>query len=135
MDQNNNEKLENVDEEFEDEIITLIDDKGEEKDFYVDAEFEFNDNLYIVLEPVEEEEANEEEPEFLIFKEIERGVNEYALENLDSEEEYVAVYQEFIRLLEEDEGDCCCCSHEHSEDCDCSECVECKDDCEGCEKL
>lgn len=53
----NNEDF--MEEEYEDEIITLEDDLGNEKDFEFLDTVEYDGEEYIILLPVEEEEQNE----------------------------------------------------------------------------
>lgn len=109
----------------EDEIVTLYDDNGEPIDFYEVACVEYEGDFYALLEPVEEMEGVEE-GEVFIFK-VEESENE------DEEDKFIpledealmdAVFEEYLRVAEEEGCGCDCdeCGHHdhcHDDDCDC----------------
>lgn len=78
----------------EDNIITLIDDNGEEQDFELMATFEFENNEYAVLFPLSEEE----EGAYVLKIEYEED-GQLILVNIDDEEEFdnvVAAYEAIV---------------------------------------
>lgn len=102
----------------EDHIVLTLDDDTELECVVLDI-FPFHDKEYIALFPVSEEDEDEEEEGILLYEyaESEDG-EEIELSQIESEEDYNAVAEEFDRLLAEDdecdgEGDCDC-GHDHS---------------------
>lgn len=104
----------------EDRIVLTLDDDTELECVILDI-FPFQDKEYIALFPVTEEEDADEEDEGILlyaYAESEDG-EEIELSQIESEEEYNAVADEFDRLLAEDEeeGECeCGCDHDHSQE-------------------
>lgn len=101
----------------EDHIVLTLDDDTELECVVLDI-FPFHDKEYIALFPVSEEE---EEEGILLYEyaESEDG-EEIELSQIESEEDYNAVADEFDRLLaeEEDDDECGCgcgCDHSHEE--------------------
>lgn len=101
----------------EDHIVLTLDDDTELECVVLDI-FPFNNKEYIALFPVSEEE---EEEGILLYEyaESEDG-EEIELSQIESEEDYNAVADEFDRLLAEEEEDdecgCGCgCDHSHEE--------------------
>lgn len=105
--------------EYDDEVIVLEDGDGNEVKFHHIATVDYKEEWYIFLQPVEL--GDMEEDETLIFRidSDEDGNDIYV--PLEDEETIDAVYNEYVKLVEE-EDDCDC------EDCDCEEC-----DCEECD--
>jgi uncharacterized protein YrzB (UPF0473 family) len=91
--------------ELEDDVITLVDEEGEEKDFTVIDTLEVEGSQYAVLLPLEEED--EDEVVILKYGRDEHG-NEILMDIEDDEEwERVAdAWQEMVEEeLEEEEED------------------------------
>jgi uncharacterized protein YrzB (UPF0473 family) len=104
----------------EDDIVTLLNDKGEEVDFYHVATIDYKKNWYVFLKPAEVVEDIAED-EVLIFRLGEDEKGEETLLPIDSEEELNGVYEEYLKEMEND--NCCECGHNHEEcDCGCDEC-------------
>ena len=85
----------------EDEIITLVDEGGAEIDFYEVATLDFRGNWYILLEPVEPYE-NQEEGDlipFLLGEDAEGNDTFIPVENQSIAE---AVFDEFKKMLDEE---------------------------------
>ncbi len=87
------------DNEFDDDIITLLSATGEEIDFVEIAGIAHKDNFYAILQPVELIEGMAED-EALVFKvsRTENGEDKFEIE-LD-DEIIDAVFSEYNRLLD-----------------------------------
>ena len=91
-------------EEDQDEIITLLNENGEEIDFIIAAGIAYGGKFYLILQPVELLPGMEED-EALVF-EVKRqadGTDSFTLE-LDNAI-IDAVFEEYNRLLDEAEGE------------------------------
>ena len=109
---NENEDVELID----DEVITLTDDNGKPVDFYEVACIEYQGEFYALLQPVEPMEGLEED-EALIFKVREEDEENDVFEPVTDESVLDAVFNEYLKALEENADDCdCCCDHEHAHD-------------------
>jgi len=88
--------------ESEDNLITLLDESGEEFRFSVQEVIEIDDQSYFILREENEdgEEENEEEQEYLVFR-VETVDGEDQLVPVDDEEELERV----AAALEEDWDD------------------------------
>ena len=93
-----------IDEEVEEEVITLVDEDGNEVDFYEVATLDDQDKWYILLEPAEELEGFEE-GELLIYELGEDEKGEETFLPVESEETLNAVFAEFEKMMEEGEDD------------------------------
>ncbi|NLN19922.1 MAG: DUF1292 domain-containing protein [Firmicutes bacterium] len=80
------------------ELITLVDEEGQEHDFALDCTLEVDGQLYAVLIPLDETEEDDDGPiEAFIFR-VEENDGEEQLVMLDDEEEFARVaqaYEEF----------------------------------------
>lgn len=88
-------------------IITIVDDEGNEIELeYLDT-IEYNGQTYLSFFPTEEaegDESPEEEQGLIILKQVmENG--EELLSTLDSDEELEVVYEQFMASLFEDEDE------------------------------
>lgn len=114
---------ENVEIMEDDEIVTLYDDDDQPVDFYEVACVEYEDEYYVLLEPVEEMEGIEE-GEVLIFKLEEQEDGTDMFMPVDDEQLLNAVFDEYIKAAADHDcgcGDCeghCDCTDEH---CSCGE--------------
>lgn len=91
-----------------DDVLVLIDEDGEEKEFeYLDT-IEMNDREYVVLIPPDEETAenynysNDEESGVVIMRVIRGKDGEDSFESVDDEEELNSVFEEFKFRMEDD---------------------------------
>lgn len=99
----------------DEDIVTLTNDKGEDVDFYHIATLDYKDNWYIFLSPVEGDEELSEE-EVIIFRLSEDEEGNEVFNPLESDEEANAVYEVYLKELENcDEEECNCAD----ESCDC----------------
>lgn len=86
-----------------DEVIELIDEEGNEVKFTYEADFDFEGNEYVVLATVEQESDDEEYAEVVILKLKKSDDGEECLETIEDEKEGDRVFQEFLKLREEEE--------------------------------
>lgn len=98
----NEDNRNNVPEEMDDDIIEIIDETGTSMPYKILADCEWNDNIYILLEP----QFDTGDPdEVMIFRVVEEENDEITLLPLETEEEAKNVFEEFKNMLAEDEFD------------------------------
>ena len=90
-----------MDEEVEEEVVTLVDEDGNEVDFYEVATLDYKEKWYILLEPAEELEGFEE-GELLIYELGEDEKGEETFLPVESEETLNAVFAEFEKMMKEE---------------------------------
>lgn len=108
-------------EEEECDIITLVDKDNKDVDFYHIATIDYKEKWYIFLQPVEPMEDIADD-EVIIY---ELGVDEEGDDKfipIEDEALLNEVFNEYLKAAEE-EG--CCCDDDCGEDCDCG-CNGCK---------
>jgi uncharacterized protein YrzB (UPF0473 family) len=94
----------NMDDE-RDDIVTLIDENGEEVEFEHIDTIEMNGNEYVVLAELQEEESDDQEEEEVIILKIEHGENgEDSFVTVEDEDELDSVFEEFQARMEEEFG-------------------------------
>lgn len=124
---------EEVLDEEEDDLITLLDDDGNELKFFHSATVDYKGGWYIFLQPAEDMEDIEDD-EVVIFK-LEKDENgDDLFQPIEDEKLLDEVYAEYEKLVEEsigeegcecDDEECECCSHHEGkqvcidDDCDC----------------
>lgn len=87
------------------DVITLVDEDGQEHDFALECTLEVDGQLYAVLIPLDDTDEEEDEEEAYIFR-VEMEDGEEQLVMLDDEEEFNRVaeaYAEFDGWDEEGE--------------------------------
>lgn len=101
-------------EDFEDDIIILKTEDGEEVEFYHLATIDYGEKVYDLLEPVELFD-DLEEGDIFIF-EVDESGDEPVYDGVEDQELMDAVYAEYIKQLEElgyitldEDCDCGCC--------------------------
>ena len=94
-----------MDQEFEiqDEIITLVNEAGEEVDFIEVAGIVYGDGFYVILQPVELLEGMGED-EALVFEVIEQEEGN-RFEIVMDDDIIDGVFEEYNRLLDEQEAE------------------------------
>ncbi len=97
-------KMENQEVEEMDEVVTLTDEEGNNRDFYVLAELDYKDKWYIYLEPVELN-GDFNEGEIIIFELGEDEDGQETFNAIEDEEFLDEVFQVFVNYLKEDEGE------------------------------
>ena len=70
--------------EFEETMVTLTDEDGQDRNFYVDEIYEVSERLYAALIPGDEENITE----YYVFRLKDLGNDDFELEDIDNEEEY-----------------------------------------------
>lgn len=96
---NDNEK-EILNEEEEENIVTLSTPDGEEVDFTEIADVEFEGKVYVIMQPVELFEGMEED-EALVFSVTDVGEEDSRLDVVTDERIIEGVFAEYNRLFEE----------------------------------
>lgn len=105
-------------EEMECDIITLVDKDGKDVDFYHVATIDYDDKWFVFLQPVEPMDDIADD-EVIIY---ELGTDENGDDKfipIESEEYMNEVFNEYLRLVEEDE---CGCGCDCDDDCECGDC-------------
>lgn len=81
---------------FEETMVTLTDEDGLQKDYYVDEIYEIEGRLYSAVIPADVENVTE----YYVFRLIDLGNDDFELEDIESEEEYNAAADIYEELLE-----------------------------------
>ena len=91
-------------EDFGNDILTLIDENGIEKEFEVLDALEKDNSTYVALIPVcdKPEEVLDSDGEFVILKVIEDENGEEVLAGIEDESEFDSVMEEFESRLEDE---------------------------------
>lgn len=102
----------------EEEIVTLYDDQNKPVDFYEVACVEFEENFYALLQPVKPISGISDD-EVIIFKLEEQEDDTDLFLPVDNEELLEKVFNEYIKAVADEEGNCGCgCGKDHDCDCD-----------------
>lgn len=114
-----NENAEELEDDFDGEVIELENEDGETMSFYHVATFDLDDKWYVAFQPTEDtEELSEDEVVFFELGQDEDGEDLFL--PVEDEDLQARLYDEFSALVEED----CDC-----EDCGCEECADGACDC------
>jgi uncharacterized protein YrzB (UPF0473 family) len=88
-----------------DDIVILVDENGDEVEFEHIDTIEMNDNEYVVLAPLEEEDAEEQDEEEVIILKIEHNEDgEDSFVTIEDDDELDEVFNEFQSRMEEEFG-------------------------------
>ena len=87
--------------EDDDIMVTLDMDDGTQVDCEILTIFDVNDQDYIALLPITEENSEEEGNEVYIYRYYEDEEGNPSLENIQTDEEYEAVEEKFDMLLDD----------------------------------
>ncbi len=90
-----------MNDEYAADIVTLQDDDGNEFDFEIIGQLEFQDKDYVALIPYDEEDADDEETPFIIMKTVYDGDEEF-LDMVEDQVELNAVIALFEEQLSDD---------------------------------
>ena len=85
----------------DDSIITLTDDEGNEVDFLLLDVVEYNEKDYLVLLPLDEAEAEDDQDDVLILEAVRNGEEETYV-GIEDAEVLNAVFELFSEQLEAD---------------------------------
>ena len=90
-------------ENMADDVITLVDEDGEEHEFEIADTFDKNGTTYVALIPVFDtaEELLDDTGELVVLKVVADGVQEY-LEAIEDEHEFDVISKEFMERLQDD---------------------------------
>lgn len=86
----------NTEYEFEETMVTLTDEDGIDKDFYVDEIYEVDGRLYAALIPAFVENITE----YYVFRIKDLGNDDFELEDINDEEEYDAAADAYEERLD-----------------------------------
>ena len=92
-----------LDEEYADDIVTLMTESGEEVDFVEIAGIAHNGKFYAILQPVELLEGMDDD-EALVFEVVRNADGSDGFNVVLDDEIIDAVFAEYNRLLEESEA-------------------------------
>ena len=81
---------------FKETMVTLTDEDGVDKDFYVDEIYEAAGQLYAALIPGNVDNVTE----YYVFRLKELGEDDFELEDIESEEEYDAAADAYEECLD-----------------------------------
>lgn len=82
--------------EFEETMVTLTDEDGIEKDFYIDEIYEVNDKLYAAAIPADMENITE----YYVFRLKDLGNDDFEMEDITDEDEYDAAADAYEEKLD-----------------------------------
>lgn len=86
----------NTEYEFEETMVTLTDEDGQERDFYVDEIYEMDEKLYAALIPADVENITE----YYVFRIRDLGNDDFEMEDIADEEEYDAAADAYEERLD-----------------------------------
>lgn len=89
-----------MEKEYLDDVITLLDEDGNEAEFELIMSIEANGNEYAILAPLVEEEELEEDEAYIFRLEYDEN-EEMLLIPIEDEEEYEMVVEVYNTLVEE----------------------------------
>ncbi|MCD7826308.1 MAG: DUF1292 domain-containing protein [Clostridiaceae bacterium] len=81
---------------FEETMVTLTDEDGNDRDFYVDEIYPLNGATYAALIPGDEETITE----YYVFRVKDLGNDDFELEDLEDEDEYDAAADAYEEILD-----------------------------------
>ena len=81
---------------FEETMVTLTDEDGLEKDFYVDEIYEVDGRLYAAVIPSDVENVTE----YYVFRLIDLGNDDFEMEDIEEEAEYDAAADAYEEILD-----------------------------------
>ncbi len=88
-----------------DDIVVLVDENGEEVEFEHIDTIEMNDNEYVVLAPLDEDqEDSQDEEEVIILKVEHNEKGEDSFVTIEDDDELDEVFNEFQSRMEEEFG-------------------------------
>ena len=88
--------MENKEYRFEETMVTLTDEDGQDRDFYVDEIYPVDDRLYAALIPGDVDNVTE----YYVFRVKDLGEDDFELEDIDDEDEYDAAADAYEEILD-----------------------------------
>lgn len=89
-----------MEKEFLDDVITLVDEEGNEVEFELIMSMEANDREYAILAPLQEDEELEDDEAYIFRLEYDEE-EEMLLIPIEDDEEYEMVVEVYNTLIEE----------------------------------
>ncbi len=86
----------NEDYGYEETVVTLTDEDGKEKEFYIDEIYEVDGKLYAAAIPGDVENVTE----YYVFRLKDLGNDDYEMEDITDEEEYDAAADAYEEKLD-----------------------------------
>ena len=94
------------DEEMSEQLITLVDEEGNEHDFELIDYFEFDEQAYAVLVPLNiESQEDAQEGEAIILRVEKTAEGEEILVNIEDDDEWEKAAGIWMEIAEEDDND------------------------------
>ncbi|MDO4721353.1 MAG: DUF1292 domain-containing protein [Peptostreptococcaceae bacterium] len=90
-----------MEKEFLDDVITLVDEEGNEVEFELIMSMEANDREYAILAPLQEDEELEDDEAYIFRLEYDEE-EEMLLIPIEDDEEYEMVVEVYNTLIEEE---------------------------------
>ena len=81
---------------YEETVVTLTDEDGVDKDFYIDEIYEVNGKTYCAAIPGDVENVTE----YYVFRLKDLGNDDFEMEDIDDEEEYDAAADAYEEKLD-----------------------------------
>ncbi len=85
-------------------IVVLVDENGEEVEFEHIDTVEMNDNEYVVLAPLDNDDPDQEDEEVIILKVEHSEDGEDSFVTIEDDDELDDVFNEFQNRMEEEFG-------------------------------
>lgn len=89
-----------MEKEFLDDVVTLVDEEGNEVEFELIMSMEANDREYAILAPLQEDEELEDDEAYIFRLEYDEE-EEMLLIPIEDDEEYEMVVEVYNTLIEE----------------------------------
>lgn len=86
----------NSDYPYEETTVTLTDEDGQEREFYIDEIYDLNGKTYAAAIPGDVKEVTE----YYVFRVTHLGNDDYEMEDITDEEEYDAAADAYEELLD-----------------------------------
>ena len=96
-----------MNEDFGADLITIIDDDGQEFELEVVGRMDYNRKSYALFLPANIDEMDEDDPDYgyILLREEEDANGDPVFETIDDDDELEDVYERFMVLLFDDEDD------------------------------
>ena len=94
-------------EDFGPDLITIVDDEGQEFELEVVDRMDYNGQSYALFLPQNVDEMDENDPDygFILLREVEDKNGDTVFESIDDDDELQDVYERFMVFLFDDEDE------------------------------
>lgn len=103
-----------INDEDDDIIVLHNDETDKDEEYYLLAQFDVDELWYAVLKPTQP--LPDIDDDMVVIYEIVEQDGEYSFKPIEEDERLQKVFDEFMRMVEEDDCDCGC-EHCHDENC------------------